>query len=154
MSQIKQPPYSCAPWKDRYFWTKKDRTSRLVPLWSPWNLLSNGYLVFNFKIFPYKAIANQSNKVGISQIQQQPPKLKVKIDFFSKSAPKRIWFSLVYCRGQKNLSIPHVVFENRFTRGGVKAKGIQTTKSVFHGCLGDTKYNCVTPNDVHMDPHG
>ena len=50
---------------------KKDRKSRLVPLWSPWNFLSNGHLVFNFKIFPYKAIANQSEKVGISKVQQQ-----------------------------------------------------------------------------------
>ena len=49
-------------------------------------MLSNGHLVFNFEIFPYEAIANQSNKVGISQIQQQPKKPNVKIDFFFQKA--------------------------------------------------------------------
>ena len=33
--------------------------------------------VFNIQIFCYEAIANQSDKVQISQIQQQPPKSEV-----------------------------------------------------------------------------
>ena len=45
--------------------------------WSHYGALSNGHLVFIFKIFCYEAIANQSDKVRISQIQQQPPKSEV-----------------------------------------------------------------------------
>ena len=70
MSQIQQPPYSCVPWKGRNFLTKKDRKSWLLLIRSPWQVLSNGHLVFNIKIFPHKVIANQSEKFRMSQIQQ------------------------------------------------------------------------------------
>ena len=74
MSQIQQPPYSSAPWEGRNFYTKKDWKSRLLLFCSPWKVFSNGYLVFNIQLSPNEAIANQSEKVGMSQIQQQPPK--------------------------------------------------------------------------------
>ena len=74
MSQIQRPPYSSIPLKGRNFQTKKDRISRLVLFCSPWNFLFNGHTVFIIWIFPDKVIANQSEKVGISLIQQQPPK--------------------------------------------------------------------------------
>ena len=66
MSQIQQPPYSSVPWKGRNFLAKKDKKLQMVSFWSPWKSLSNSHLVFNIQIFPYEAIANQSDKVGTS----------------------------------------------------------------------------------------
>ena len=60
MSQIQQPPYNSVPWKGRNFLAKKDKKSRMVSFCSPWKSLSNGHLVFIFKIFSHKVIANQS----------------------------------------------------------------------------------------------
>ena len=47
----------------------------MVSFCSPRKALSNGYLVFYIKIFCHEALANQSEKVRISQIQQQPLKV-------------------------------------------------------------------------------
>ena len=71
MSQIQQPPCSSVPWEGRNFYTKKKIENRGC---SYFVAPENGYLVFNIQLSPNEAIANQSEKVGMSQIQQQPLK--------------------------------------------------------------------------------
>ena len=44
----------------------------MVSFCSPWKSLFNGHLVFDIQIFPYKAKADPSVKVVMSQIQQPP----------------------------------------------------------------------------------
>ena len=70
----------------------------MVPFSRHWKVLSHGHLVFNIRIFPNVAMANQSEKVGMSQIQQAPygvwyfrellTKVKIVVKGFVKSFPE------------------------------------------------------------------
>ena len=70
MSQIQQPPYSRVPWKGCNFLTKKIENRGC----SYYVALDEFFLTiiwfFYIKMFPHEVIANQSEKVGMSQIQQ------------------------------------------------------------------------------------
>ena len=110
MSQIQQPPYSDVPWKGRNFLTKKDIKSRLILFCSPWKVLLNDHQVFNIWIFPNEAIANQTEKVGMFQIQQ-PPYNSVPWkgrNFLAKKDKKSRMVS--FCSPWKSLSNGHLVF--------------------------------------------
>ena len=103
---------------------------------SPWKVLFNSHLVFNIRNFPYEAIVNKSEKVGMSQIQTPPYNSVPWKGQTSKPKKDRKSRSLLFCSPWKVLFNGHLVFGQRLQYG---------TKSCGMGSFSVRPFVCPFP---------